>query len=167
MNDHSVGVEVDATAKWLEERGLSGAARLLRRVARQRDDAVNQLGLRSAAGPAHPAGGTEHTAPRDLDAAAEAAMLRTDLARLQALAERAGWVSDRDAKRLWRWRDGWWELGYHRRNPKGGYHDTGWYLWGPVGSYGGEYVDRCKGPALDEAERLITRYRAATGEGRR
>ncbi|ASQ94430.1 MULTISPECIES: hypothetical protein [unclassified Streptomyces] len=167
MNDHSVGVEVDATAKWLEERGLSGAARLLRRVARQRDDAVSQLGLRPAAGPAYPAGGTEHTAPRDLDAAAEAAMLRTDVARLQALAERAGWVPDRDAKRLWRWRDGWWELSYHRRNPKDGYHDTGWYLWGPVGSYEGEYADRRKGPALDDAERLITLYRAAMGEGQR
>ncbi|WP_413809710.1 hypothetical protein [Streptomyces sp. OE57] len=165
MNDHSVGVEVDTTAKWLEERGLSGAARLLRRVARQRDDAVSQLSLCPAAGPAYPAGGTGHTAPRDLDAAAEAAMLRTDLARLQALAERAGWVPEPDAKRLWRWRDGWWELSHRRKNPKDGYHDTGWYLWGPVGSYDGEWADRHKGPAMAEAERLITKHRAATGEG--
>ncbi len=94
--------------------GLVGAARLLRRVARQRDEAVRQLGLRPSV-PGHQAGGDECTAPRDLDAAAEAAMLRTDVARFQALAERAGWVPDPDAKRLWRWRDGWWELSYRRR----------------------------------------------------
>jgi hypothetical protein len=166
MNDRSVGVEIDATAKWLEERGVPGAAGLLRRVARQRDEAVQQLGLRPAS-PAYRTGGAEHTAPRDLDAAAEAAMLRTDVARLQALAEWAGWVPDPAAKRLWRWRDGWWELGHRRRNPKDGYHDTGWYLWGPVGSYDGEWVDRHKGPAMDEAERLITKHRTATrGDGK-
>ncbi|MFF6963461.1 hypothetical protein ACFY9G_08795 [Streptomyces anthocyanicus] len=160
MNDRSVGVEVDATAKWLEARGIVGAAGLLRRVARQRDDAVRQLGLRPVS-PARHMGGVEHPAPRDLDAAAEAAMLRTDVARLQALAERAGWVADPVAKRLWRWRDGWWELSHRRRNPKDGYHDTGWYLWGPVGSYDGEWVDRHKGLAMDEAERLITKHLAA------
>ncbi|MFF3337780.1 hypothetical protein [Streptomyces flavidovirens] len=161
MNDRSVGVEIDATANWLEERGIRGAASLLRRVARQRDEAVQQLGLRPGT-PACQTGGAEHTAPRDLDAAAEAAMLRTDVARLQAHAERAGWVRDVDAKRLWRWRDGWWELGHRRRNPKDGYHDTGWYLWGPVGSYDGEWVDRHKDPAMAEAERLITKHREAT-----
>ncbi|MFD7499534.1 hypothetical protein [Streptomyces sp. NPDC059850] len=166
MNDLSVGVEIDATAKWLEKRGLHGAAGLLRRVARQRDDAVRQLGLR-ATSPAYRASGTEHTAPRDLDAAAEAAMLRTDVARLQALAERAGWVSDADARRLWRWRDGWWELSYCRRNTKDGYRAIGWYLWGPVGSYDGEWLDRHKRPAMAEAERLITKHRAATGEEQR
>ncbi|MET9833751.1 hypothetical protein ABZ078_31635 [Streptomyces sp. NPDC006385] len=166
MNDRSVGVEIDATAKWLEERGIVGAAGLLRRVARQRDDALRQLGPRLAP-PAHPGGRVEHPAPRDLDAAAEAAMLRTDVARLQALAERAGWVPDLAAKRLLRWRDGWWELSHRRKNPKDGYHDTGWYLWGPVGSYDGEWVDRHKAPAMAEAERLITAHRAATGEGQR
>ncbi|MFI6009112.1 hypothetical protein ACIBAG_09805 [Streptomyces sp. NPDC051243] len=166
MNDRSVGVEIDATAKWLEERCMVGAARLLRRVARQRDEAVRQLGLRPSS-PGHQAGGGECTAPRDLDAAAEAAMLRTDVARLQALAERAGWVPDPDAKRLWRWRDGWWELSYRRRNPKDGYHDTGWYLWGPLGSYDGEWTARAKTAAVAEANRLITDHRAATGEGDR
>ncbi|MGW7664685.1 hypothetical protein [Streptomyces sp. NPDC054756] len=166
MNDRSVGVEIDATAKWLEERCMVGAARLLRRVARQRDEAVRQLGLRSSS-PGHQAGGGECTAPRDLDAAAEAAMLRTDVARLQALAERAGWVPDPDAKRLWRWRDGWWELSYRRRNPKDGYHDTGWYLWGPPGRYDGEWTARAKTAAVAEANRLITDHRAATGEGDR
>ncbi|GAB2751276.1 MULTISPECIES: hypothetical protein [Streptomyces] len=165
MNDRSVGVEIDATAKWLEERGIVGAAGLLRRVARQRDDAVRRLGLYPAS-PAHQTGG-ERPAPRDLDAAAEAAMLRTDVARLQTLAERAGWVPDPAAKRLLRWRDGWWELGHRRRNPKDGYHDTGWYLWGPVGSYDGEWVDRHKGPAMAEAERLISKHLSATGEGQR
>ncbi|MEU6138775.1 hypothetical protein ABZ848_00260 [Streptomyces sp. NPDC047081] len=162
MNDRSVGVEVDATATWLEGRGLSGAASLLRRVARQRDEAVRQLGPRPAAALAFQAGGAEPTAPRDLDAAAETAMLRTDLARLQALAERAGWVADSDAKRLVRWRDGWWELGHRRRNPKDGYHDTGWYLWGPAGSYEGEFVDRRRSPAMTEADRLITKHLAIT-----
>lgn len=165
MNDRSVGVEIEATAKWLEERGMPGAATLLRRVARQRDEAMQQLGMRPTSPAYQP--GAEHAAPRDLDAAAEAAMLRTDLARLQALAERAGWVPDPAAKRLVRWRDGWWELGHRRRNPKDGYHDTGWYLWGPAGSYDGEWVDSRKGPAMDEAERLITKHRTATcGVGR-
>jgi hypothetical protein len=127
---------------------------------------VQQLGLHPAS-PARRGGDAERTAPRDLDAAAESAMLRTELARLQALAERAGWVRDADAKRLWRWRDGWWELGHRRRNPKDGYHDTGWYLWGPVGSHYGEWVDRHKDQAMAEAERLITKHRAATGEGSR
>lgn len=165
MNDRSVGVEIDATAKWLEERGIVGAAGLLRRVARQRDDAVRQLGLHPAS--PHQAGGGERPDPRDLDAAAEAAMLRTDVARLQTLAERAGWVPDPAAKRLWRWRDGWWELSYRRRNPKDGYYDTGWYLWGPPGSYDGEWTARAKTAAIAEANRLITDHRAATGEGDR
>ncbi|MER6125378.1 hypothetical protein ABT173_22635 [Streptomyces sp. NPDC001795] len=166
MYDRSVGVEIDATVRWLEERGIAGAAALLRRVARQRDDAVRKLGLRPTS-PAYTRGGAERTGPRDLDAAAEAAMLRTELARFQSLAERAGWVSDADPKRLWRWRDGWWELGYRRRNPKDGYHDTGWYLWGPLGSYDGEWVHRNKGPAMTKADRLITKHRAATGGGDR
>ncbi|MFE0130135.1 hypothetical protein ACFWY6_00835 [Streptomyces sp. NPDC059037] len=166
MNDRSVGVEIDATATWLEGRGAHGAAALLRRVARQRDEAVMQLGLHLDS-PASRTGGSARTAPRDLDAAAEAAMLRTEVARLQALAERAGWVDDTDAKRLWRWRDGWWELGHRRRNPRDGYHDTGWYLWGPTGSYEGEWVDRYKGPAMTEADRLITKHRLAISEGGR
>lgn len=161
MNDRSVGVEIDATATWLEERGMRGAASLLRRVALQRDEAVQQLGLRPGS-PAYRTEEGEQAAPRDLGAAAEAAMLRTDVARLQSLAERAGWVADPTAKRLCRWRDGWWELGHRRRNPKDGYHDTGWYLWGPVGSYDGEWVDRHKAPAMDEAEQLITKHRVAT-----
>ncbi|WP_431770862.1 hypothetical protein [Streptomyces cucumeris] len=165
MNDRSVGVEIDATAKWLEDRGIPGAANLLRRVARQRDQAVQQLGLRPGS-PGHESGHTEYAALRDLDAAAEAAMLRTDVARLQTLAERAGWVPEPAAKRMSRWRDGWWELAHRRRNPKDGYHDTGWYLWGPVGSYDGEWIDRHKAPAVEEAERLITRHRATTrGDG--
>ncbi|MFE4535777.1 hypothetical protein ACFRKB_11925 [Streptomyces scopuliridis] len=165
MNDRSVGVEIEATAKWLEGRGIRGAAVLLRRVARQRDEAVQQLGMRPAS-PAYQTG-AEHTAPRNLDAAVEAAMLRTDVARLQALAERAGWVSDADAKHLWRWRDGWWELGHRRKDTRDGYHDTGWYLWGPVGSYDGEWLDSHKGPAMAEAERLITKHLVATrGDGR-
>lgn len=160
MNDLSVGVEIDATAKWLEARGITGAADLLRRVAQQRDQAVQRLGLCPGAS-APEANGTEHAAVRDLDAVAEAATLRTDIARLQSLAERAGWVADPTANRMLRWRDGWWELGHRRRNPRDGYHDTGWYLWGPVGSYDGEWIDRHKGPAVEEAERLITRHRAA------
>jgi hypothetical protein len=166
MNDRSVGVEIDATAKWLEERGIPGAAALLRRVARQRDDAVRQLGLRPNS-PGSVPGGAERAVVRDLDAAAEEAVLRTDLARFQALAERAGWVSDTDGKRLWRWRDGWWELGHRRRNPNDDYPDTGWYLWGPLGSYDGQFVHRNKGPAMTEADRLITKHRTATGEGSR
>ncbi|MEV0476201.1 hypothetical protein [Streptomyces prunicolor] len=141
-------------------------SRLLLRVARQRDDAVQQLGLYPTS-PAHRTGHAKRATPPDLDAAAESAMLRTELARLQALVERVGWVRDADAKRLRRWRDGWWELGYRRRNPKDGYHDTGWYLWGPAGSYDGEWTDRRRESAIATAERLITKHRAATGEGAR
>ncbi|MEU6254268.1 hypothetical protein [Streptomyces sp. NPDC047043] len=166
MNDRSVGVQVEATAKWLEERGMVGAAGLLRRVARQRDEAVRRLVLRPSS-PAHQADGGGCTTSRDLDAALEAAMLRTDVARFQALAERAGWVPDPDAKRLWSWRDGWWELSYRRRNPKDGYHDTGWYLWGPPGSYDGEWTARAKTAAMAEANRLVAVHRAATDEGDR
>ncbi|MEU3973445.1 hypothetical protein [Streptomyces bacillaris] len=164
MNDLSVGVEIEATARWLEARGIPGAASLLRRVARQRDQAVQQLGLRPGPNP-HKTNGAERSTPPDLDAVAEVATLRTDVARLQALAERAGWVADPAAKRMLRWREGWWELGHRRRNPRDGYHDTGWYLWGPVGSYDGEWVDRHKGPAVEEAERLITRHRTANRGG--
>ncbi|MFI9391868.1 hypothetical protein ACIG53_13400 [Streptomyces bauhiniae] len=160
MHDLSVGVEIDATANWLEARGITGAANLLRRVARQRDQAVQQLGLRPGAS-ASEASVAAPAAARDLDAAAEAATLRTDIARFQSLAERAGWVSDPAAKRMLRWRDGWWELGHRRRNPKDGYHDTGWYLWGPVG-HDGRWIGRHKGRAIEQAERLITRYRAAS-----
>ena len=67
----------------------------------------------------------------DQDSARVNAMMRTELARLQILAERAGWIPDAETRRLWRWREGWWELAYRKRNAKDGYHDSGWYLWGP------------------------------------
>lgn len=40
---HPVGIEIEATAKWLEEHAAPGAATLLRRVARQRDQARHEL----------------------------------------------------------------------------------------------------------------------------
>ncbi|SEB30760.1 hypothetical protein [Streptomyces melanosporofaciens] len=64
----------------------------------------------------------------------ENALMRTDLARFQTLVERAGWLGDAEPRRLWRWRESWWELAYRKRNPKDGYSDSGWYLWGPTGS---------------------------------
>ncbi|MFI1830685.1 hypothetical protein ACH41E_30245 [Streptomyces sp. NPDC020412] len=156
MNNNSVGVEVEATAKWLEGRAARGAASLLRRIARQRDDALRQLST-SPGAPERSAS----PATTDLDTAAEAAMLRTDLARLQALAERAGWVADSGPKRLLRWREGWWELGHRKKDQRDGYPDTGWYLWGPAGSYDGEWVAAHKADAVVEADRLITQHLTA------
>ncbi|MET8681723.1 hypothetical protein ABZW18_30105 [Streptomyces sp. NPDC004647] len=170
-----VGTEIEATAKWLEERGASGAATQLRRVARQRDQARRELAAEreSVAGGNAPSKQPHHTqqesadarcaAPRDPEAARVIAMLRTDLARFQALAERAGWVPDAGPRRLWRWREGWWELGYRRKNSKDGYHDTGWYLWGPDGSFG-EWIATHKADAMTDADRLITKHLAATAE---
>ncbi|WP_425834241.1 hypothetical protein [Streptomyces fractus] len=94
-------------------------------------------------------------------------MMRTDLARFQALVERAGWLPDTAQRRLWRWRNGWWELAYRKRNTKDGYPDTGWYLWGPPETCDGEYTAHLKGEALTEADRVITRYLAIVAEAAR
>lgn len=178
--NHAVGTEIDATAKWLEEHTASGAATLLRRVARQRDQAraesaAEQMGnryplaWRSARRRAREA--TRNVALIAVrwhdfhqDQTRIHAMLRTDLARFQVLAERAGWVPDPETRRLWRWREGWWELAFRKKNPKDGYHDSGWYLWGPVQSYSGEWVARRKADAMTEADRLITQHLAADAE---
>lgn len=170
---HPVGTEIQATAKWLEARGATGAAILLRRVARQRDQARRELAAErdrtSVAGghtpseQPHPTQEESCAAPRDPEAARVIAMQRTELARLQALAERAGWVPDAGPRRLWRWREGWWELGYRKKNSKDGYHDTGWYLWGPDGSFG-EWIASHKADAMTDADRLITKHLAATAE---
>ncbi|MEU7640971.1 hypothetical protein AB0C11_33720 [Streptomyces sp. NPDC039016] len=177
--NHSLGVEIEATAKWLEDHGATGAAALLRRLARQRDEARQKLAQHAAEEIPDElkakarAFGEEHRQLAEqvrLQAAANAvlrrdnAMLRTDLARLQVVAERAGWVPDAGPRRLWRWRQGWWELGHRKKNPKDGYHDTGWYLWGPDGSFG-EWVGPHKAQAMTEADRLITKHLAAQTEG--
>jgi hypothetical protein len=170
--NHSVGVEIQATAKWLEEHGASGAAALLRRLARQRDEAQQKLtaGRGANAIPAHlearaQALGDDYRRQKEANAELrrDNAMLRTELARLQVLAERAGWVPDPEARRMWRWREGWWELGYRKKNSKDGYHDTGWYLWGPDGSFG-EWIASHKADAMTDADRLITKHLAATVE---
>ncbi|MFE7122443.1 hypothetical protein ACFU99_44170, partial [Streptomyces sp. NPDC057654] len=101
------------------------------------------------------------------DVARERAMMRIDLARFQNLVERAGWMPDAEPRRLWRWRSGWWELTYRKRNLKDGYYDSGWYLWGPAESYFGEWVAPLKAEATVEADRLITKHLAAVAEGPR
>ncbi|MGW7572360.1 hypothetical protein [Streptomyces sp. NPDC054765] len=171
--NHPVGTEIEATAQWLEGRGASGAATVLRRVARQRDQAREELAaerIRPAAAPEQPcavrpqqSAGAQPSSPLDPWAARVIAMLRTDLARFQALAERAGWMPDAGPRRLWRWREGWWELGYRKKNTKDGYHDTGWYLWGPDGSFG-EWIAAHKAEAMTEADRLITKHLTAVAE---
>ncbi|MFE0190748.1 hypothetical protein [Streptomyces sp. NPDC058989] len=176
--NHSLGVEIEATATWLDEHGASGAATLLRRIARQRDEARRKSTVEpstraipidlelKARGLGEERRRLAEEARRQEEANAELrrdnAMLRTDLARFQALAERAGWVPDA-GRRLWRWREGWWELGYRKKNSKDGYHDTGWYLWGPDGSFG-EWIASHKADAMTEANRLITKHLAATAE---
>ncbi|MGW3118572.1 hypothetical protein ACWDBW_15780 [Streptomyces sp. NPDC001107] len=99
------------------------------------------------------------------DALRENALMRVDLARFQNLVERAGWLPDAEPRRLWRWRNGWWELAHRKRNPKAGYHDTGWYLWGPVEGCFGEWTARQKDAAVRDADRLITQHLAAQAEG--
>lgn len=176
--NHPVGTEIEATAKWLEEHGASGAAIVLRRVARQRDQAREDLGAERTGAtvsvtalsqqpndaPRRQSADLRSPTPRDPEATRLNAMLRTDLARFQVLAERAGWVPDSGTKRLWRWREGWWELAYRKKNPKDGYHDTGWYLWGPAESYFGEWVAPHKADATTGADRLITKHLAAVAE---
>ena len=97
----------------------------------------------------------------------ENALMRIDLARFQNLVERAGWMADSEPRRLWRWRNGWWELGYRKRNPKDGYTDTGWYLWGPAESHFGMWVAPGKADATREADRLITQHLTAVAETER
>ncbi|MBT2390710.1 hypothetical protein J7E87_15065 [Streptomyces sp. ISL-1] len=196
---HPVGTEIEATAKWLEEHAAPGAATVLRRVARQRDQARAQLSAyrRTTANRYRLAWHSARQRAREANATAERlaqvangmqellgedvrrlmalneehtrtnAMLRTDMARLQVLAERAGWVPDSEARRMWRWREGWWELAYRKKNSKDGYHDSGWYLWGPAESYFGEWVAQLKVPAMTEADRLITKHLAAVAEAKR
>ncbi|MFF4051910.1 hypothetical protein ACFYZ5_35235 [Streptomyces chartreusis] len=97
----------------------------------------------------------------------ENAMMRIDLARFQNLVERAGWMPDAEPRRLWRWRNGWWELAYRKRNPKDGYPDSGWYLWGPAETCFGEWTAGPKADATIEADRLITHHLAAQAEAER
>ncbi|MGW3121332.1 hypothetical protein ACWDBW_29975 [Streptomyces sp. NPDC001107] len=193
--DHTVGTEIEATAQWLEEHAAPGAATVLRRVARQRDQARTVLaaararGARQAlawrsarqrvreakadtaeltrqlcdrAGQQH--GSARPSDSREQDVVHENALMRVDLARFQNLVERAGWLPDSDPRRLWRWRDGWWELAHRKRNPKDGYPDTGWYLWGPAESHFGKWTASTKADAAREADRLITQHLAAAAE---
>ncbi|MFK0279803.1 hypothetical protein ACIQVL_04915 [Streptomyces sp. NPDC090499] len=88
--------------------------------------------------------------------------MRIDLARFQNLVERAGWLPDNDPRRLWRWREGWWELAYCKKNPKDGYRDSGWYLRGPDEGDSGQWIARQKDVATLGADRMITKRLAAT-----
>ncbi|MER5546526.1 hypothetical protein ACWDBP_34825 [Streptomyces sp. NPDC001233] len=193
--NHTVGTEIEATAQWLEEHAAPGAAGVLRRVARQRDRARDQLDAaateatryrlswRSARRRAehHRARAEEMSEgrakaeyllsrrPRSLpqpaqDAVHDNALMRVDLARFQNLVERAGWLADTDPRRLWRWRNGWWELAHRKRDPQDGYPDTGWYLWGPAESYFGQWTAPTKSSATRVADRLITQHLAAVAE---
>lgn len=193
---HPVGTEIEATAKWLEEHAAPGAATVLRRVARQRDQARRELAAerirnryplawRSARRRARGAratvselseqlndihrqwdGDARRFTLHDQESARVNAMMRTELARLQVQAERAGWIPDRETRRLWRWREGWWELAYRKKNAKDGYRDSGWYLWGPEESYFGEWVAHLKADAMAEADGLITKHLATTAEAK-
>lgn len=196
--DHPVGSEVESTAAWLAERGAQGAAVLLLRLARQRDLSLRvlsdersrsryPLAWRSARRRARRTGAQFASVSEQLEdfhekwgedcrhfnddyghVARVNAQLRTDMQQLKIHAERAGWIPDPEQARLWRWRQGWWELSRCRRNPKDGYHDTGWYLWGPTGSgYFGAWAARLKNEATLEADRLITSHLTAIAEARR
>ncbi|MFJ9617812.1 hypothetical protein [Streptomyces noursei] len=187
MND--LGTEVEATATWLEHHNASGAAALLRRIARQRDQASSELAAHRAPNryrlawrSARRRARTEHAKFTSISEQLDdfhskwgedcrrfnehsetltrtCAQLRTDLAQFQVHTERAGWIPDPAERRLWRWREGWWELAHRKKNPKDGYHDTGWYLWGPTESgHFGQWTDRLTKEATTEADWLITKY---------
>src|SRR5262249_36180754 len=104
------------------------------------------------------------SAPHTADVVRENALMRVELARFQNLVERAGWLPDTESRRLWRWRNGWWELAHRKRNPQDGYPDTGWYLWGPADSCFGQWTAPLKADATREADRLITQHLAAAAE---
>ncbi|MFD8379133.1 hypothetical protein ACFV2X_11450 [Streptomyces sp. NPDC059679] len=196
--NHPVGTEIEATALWLEQHAASGAADVLRRAGRQRDEARWELAValagkrrlllawRSAreraeehAGEAaqlkrklrahhgQPDGQSGRATLQGHDVLRDHALMRVDLARFQNLLERAGWLPDAKPRHLCRWRDGWWELAYRKKSPKDGYHDNGWYLWGPAESYFGEWVAALKVDATVEADRLITKHLAAAAEAER
>ncbi len=193
-----MGTEIEATAQWLEEHTAPGAATVLRRVARQRDQARDRLDTalaranryrlawRSARRRAehHAAGAAElsrqlgkmeyllsgqarPSAQPVQDVVRENALMRIDLARFQNLVERAGWLPDAEPRRLWRWRNGWWELAHRKRNIEDGYPDTGWYLWGPAESHFGEWTAPLKTDATREADRLITKHLSTAAEAQR
>lgn len=192
-----VGYEIEATAQWLEGHAADGAATVLRRVARQRDQAREQLAVaparlsrcllawrsarrRARARTAEAAKlarelnelhaqchERDAAHPRERDVAREHALMRIDLARFQNLVERGGWMPDAEPRRLWRWRNGWWELAYRKKNQKDGYRESGWYLWGPAQSYFGEWVAPLKTEATVEADRLITKHLASVAEEQR
>nr|WSZ96806.1 hypothetical protein OH820_15090 [Streptomyces sp. NBC_00857] len=147
---HPLGTEIEATAKWLEEHSASGAAQVLRRVARQRDEALLAV---------------EHLRSRDPESdRVNNAVLRTELARFQVQAEWAGWVRDPESRRMWLWREDWWELAFRKRNLEDGYQQAGWYLWGPVQSYFGEWTAYRLPDAMTEADRLISKHLAGRAE---
>ncbi|WP_405803457.1 hypothetical protein [Streptomyces sp. NBC_01187] len=194
---HSVGTEIEATAQWLEAHAAAGAATVLRRTARQRDQAQQRLAAalprtrrltlawasarrRARTRTSEVAALTRqvhdlhaqwspHDAPatNGRDVLRENALMRTELARCQTLVERAGWMPDAEPRRLWRWREGWWELAYRKRNIKDGFHDSGWYLWGPADTYFGKWVAALKADAHVEADRLITKHFATVTEAPR
>lgn len=158
---NTLGTEAESTAEWLEARGAAGAARFIRRLASHLAATVPELSA------------VREQSARDTQALGEqrdafhreSAQLRTEIKQFRTHAGWAGWIPDPDARRLWRWRDGWWELGHRKSNAKDGYPDTGWYLWGPTGSgFFGEWTARIKGDATTEAERMITRHLADAGE---
>jgi hypothetical protein len=157
-----LATDIEATAQWLEQHAANGAALLLRRVARQRDQAQRELAAernrnryllawRSARRRARTNTAELTSLSEQLDdvhqlwgadcerfnAHAQQAshannQLVAHIKQLQIHAERAGWIDDPEGRRAWRWRDGWWELAYRRRKPRDGYPRSGWYLWGPA-----------------------------------
>lgn len=196
MHD-SAGTEVEAVARWLEGRSASGAAAVLRRVARQRDRARNyadhadeqmlrhRLAWRSARQRAHRgqaeaaklrkrladtdrllSGEAKFSSKPAQDILRQNAEMRVDLARFQTVFERVGWISDPESRRLWRWRDGWWELVHRKRNREEGYLGTGWYLWGSAVGCRGEWAAAQKTDAMTEADRMISGYLAVIADTR-
>ncbi|TQE21605.1 hypothetical protein Sipo8835_37270 [Streptomyces ipomoeae] len=140
-----IGIEPAATADWLDQRGMHGAATLIRRMAATEAALRTQLGT-----PSHP---TQKV--QDLEE-----QICTFTERLGAV----GWITDSNERKLHRWAGAWWALVHHDRNPKDDHPYTGWYLDGPVGSgASGEWMAHRTKEAKEEADQFIKEHVAQDG----
>ncbi|MFD8386167.1 hypothetical protein ACFV2X_48005 [Streptomyces sp. NPDC059679] len=88
----------------------------------------------------------------------ETAELRAAVEETGELLARVGWIKHPHGP-IRHTACGWWQLRYAKRSDTGGYPDTGWYLYGPLGTTFGEYMARRKVDACTEADRYIAAHK--------
>ncbi|MGW0822489.1 hypothetical protein [Streptomyces sp. NPDC002845] len=145
----NIGIEPAATADWLDQHGMHGAATLIRRMAAQQNTLRTQV--------------TDLT--NDATRLTERVQGLEDQNR--TFAERLGtarWIPDTTDHKLYRWAGDWWELSYRARNPEDDSPYTGWYLAGPVGSGTlNEWMAHRTSDATKQADRFIDQHVAQDG----